>query len=299
LIRSFLKTGWAEQIEETSLVKLDKSFILPDFRHKEADLVYQATLGNRSMVFYLLMELQSTVDFLMPFRLHQYLSALWCDVFQNTDRKIRERKSFRLPMVVPVVLYNGRSPWTAPLNFREMLEGYETFGEEAPNFPYRLIDVQNYRLEDLLARSNLISSVFLLDQVSDFSQIIQRMNLLLDTLRHLSEEDFQLFTGWTQRILTRNMTPRQHDQITQVFTNTRPEEVDSMISNVERVLKKTYEEAEKKGKKEGMEEGKKEGMEQARQAMARQMIAKNFALSDIAELTGLDREKVEGLHNQD
>lgn len=31
LIRSFIKTGWAEQVDEANLVRIDKSVILQDF----------------------------------------------------------------------------------------------------------------------------------------------------------------------------------------------------------------------------------------------------------------------------
>jgi len=237
LLKSFIEAGWTEQIEEASLVKLDKSFILPDFRNQEADLVYQATLQERSFVFYLLMELQSTVDFLMPYRLFLYLHEIWRDAFRNTPRKVRERKHFRLPMIVPIVLYNGRAAWTAPLNFREMLDGHELFTGLSVSCPYTLLSVHSYHQDDLLALSNLIGSVFLLDQATNLSEIIHRLHLLLNTIRQLSEEEFQLFTTWAKHILSRDIPPDRQAQITQVLSHTHPEEVESMISNVERVLK--------------------------------------------------------------
>ena len=59
LLQSFVKTGWAQAVDEASLVRVDKSFILPDFKNKEADLVYQASLKDQEVIFYLLLELQS------------------------------------------------------------------------------------------------------------------------------------------------------------------------------------------------------------------------------------------------
>ena len=44
LLRSFIRTGWTEQVEEASLEKINKSFILQDFKDKEADLVYKARI---------------------------------------------------------------------------------------------------------------------------------------------------------------------------------------------------------------------------------------------------------------
>ena len=190
-------------------------------------------------------------------------------------------------MIVPVVLYNGGAPWTAPLDFREMLDGHELFTGLTVSCPYTLINVHSYHQDELLGMSNLIGSVFLLDQATNLPEIIQRLHLLLNTIRQLSEEEFQLFTTWAQHILSRDIPPDQQAQITQVLSHSHPEEVETMISNVERVLKKTLQEA------------KQEGMEEARLAMARQMLLSSEPIDTIVRYTGLDREKVEGLHNQD
>ena len=45
-------------------------------------------------IFYVLQELQSSVDFTIPFRLLRYMVELLNDVFKNTDEKVRERKDF-------------------------------------------------------------------------------------------------------------------------------------------------------------------------------------------------------------
>lgn len=72
LVRSFIHRDWVQYIDENRLIKLDKSYILPDFSEKEADLVYQLKLEEHDIIFYILLELQSTVDHQMPYRLLLY-----------------------------------------------------------------------------------------------------------------------------------------------------------------------------------------------------------------------------------
>ena len=50
--------------------------------------------------------------------------------------------------------------------------------------------------------------------------------------------------------------------------------------------------AEKKGIQEGMEKGMKAGVEQERLTIAKQMLAKGYAQSDVAEITGLKPEAI-------
>jgi predicted transposase/invertase (TIGR01784 family) len=291
LIKSFIKPGWAEQIDEASLVRIDKAFILQDFKNKEADVVYRARLKDRDVIFYVLLELQSQVDYLIPYRLLLYMTEVWRDFLKNRSKKDRERKSFRLPVIVPIVLYNHKGKWTVPLNFKETLAGSDLFGNQAINFKYLLINVHDYAEEDLLELSGLFGAVFLVDQAKDLEEIITRLKLLAETIKKLDPEEFELFTSWTENILTRNIQPEEKNEVVTILQETRPEEVEQMISNVERVLKKTYKDAEIKGIEQGIEKG----IEQGILLVARQMLLEGEDVEKIIRYTGLSMEAIEQL----
>ncbi|MDF2723138.1 MAG: hypothetical protein K0Q59_2813, partial [Paenibacillus sp.] len=53
LLRSFVRQGWVEHIDETDVTNVDKSYILPDFSEKEADLVYRVKLKGQDVIFYI------------------------------------------------------------------------------------------------------------------------------------------------------------------------------------------------------------------------------------------------------
>ena len=117
LLDGFVDQGWVADIERTQLTRINKEFIYPEFIEKEADLIYQLKINGREVIFYLLVELQSTVDFQMPYRLLQYMIGIWNDWIKNTDRNETKRKDFKLPVIVPIVLYNGDEPWTVCQSF--------------------------------------------------------------------------------------------------------------------------------------------------------------------------------------
>lgn len=127
-------------------------------------------LQERDVVFYVLLELQSTVDALMPWRLLLYQVEIWRQVVRDTWENSPNSRSFKLPVIVPIVLYNGSRAWTAPLSFRELLVGAEHFPEDGTlNFSYVLLDVQRYTSTDLEQLANVIGSVFLVDRHPDAS----------------------------------------------------------------------------------------------------------------------------------
>jgi len=75
---------------------------------------------------------------------------IWGNVLKETDKKEVRRKDFRLPVIIPCVLYNGSNNWTAKKSFKETLFKFEQFGEFVLDFKYILIDIRRYKDEELL-----------------------------------------------------------------------------------------------------------------------------------------------------
>jgi len=283
LIRSFIRQGWAEQVDEASLELVNKSFILQDFQDKEADIVYRAKLKDRDVIFYVLLELQSTVDFLIPYRLLLYMNEIWRSIFKDVPIKEAERKEFRLPAIIPIVLYNGKAPWTVPLSLKETLDSYQLFGEYLVDFRYFLINVHGYSEEELLELSNLISVVFMLDRVEELEEIVDCFYRAVSVIKKLTPEEFKLLKSWSKFILARDLPEEGREEIVHILDESQPEEVDKMISNVERVIKKSMEDAEKQGMEKGMEK------------VARQMLSEGEDIEKIIRYTGLNKEDIEKL----
>lgn len=113
LLRSFVKKDWVKLIKEEDLVLVNKSYVLPDFEEEESDIVYRIKSKENDIIFYVLFEFQSKVDYQMPIRLLFYMTEIWRDIYKNETKVFRKRKDYRLPSIVPIVLYNGRNKWTA------------------------------------------------------------------------------------------------------------------------------------------------------------------------------------------
>ena len=292
LLQSFADRGWVSQLDVHTIVRVDKSYILQDFNAQEADLVYRLKIKGQEVIFYLLLELQSTVDFQMPYRLLLYMTEIWRDVLKNTPKEMAERKDFRLPPVVPLVLYNGADNWTVERRFRETLAGGELFGDELIDFRYLLIDVNRYEEETLKELPNLIKAVMLLDRKGTSESLIRRLKEIAGFLKTVPAEDYGLFKSWFQTIAIQSM-PEHAAEVSRIIAESSPEEVTRMIYNFELTVKEMKEEAtllgEARGKAEGILEGKLDN--------ARRMLAKNLPEDLIVELTGLSPEQLACLKN--
>ena len=261
LLQTFVREGWVREIEEGDLTLVDKSYVLQDFSDKEADIVYRLRLRGTEVIFYVLLELQSTVDHTMPFRLLQYMVEVWRDVYKNTPKKVRERKGFGMPAIVPAVLYNGKKGWTARRSFAEYQSGHERFPGRLLDFSYILFDVVRYDQEDLHRAANVVSSVFYLDQTVDPGELVARIRKLAYVLKGMSREEFRQVIVWLKNVIKRKLPGLLQEEVDRVLEETEPREVEKMITNIERTLDEMQRVAEARGRVETARAALREGLE--------------------------------------
>ncbi|WP_146869487.1 Rpn family recombination-promoting nuclease/putative transposase, partial [Clostridium butyricum] len=208
-----------------------KSYILADFEEEESDILYKVKINGQEVIFYVLLEFQSKVDFQMPMRLLFYMTEVWRDILKNTDKNQRKRKAFKLPAIIPIVLYNGKNKWTAKMNFKEILSGYELFEDNILDFNYMLFDINRYDDEELINMSNLVSAIFLLDQEMNEEELIRRLRKIIYVLKKISPEQFSVFKQWLKNIVKPRLREEMQEEVDDVLNKSNQEEVDVMVSN--------------------------------------------------------------------
>ncbi|MBO8129871.1 MAG: Rpn family recombination-promoting nuclease/putative transposase [Peptococcaceae bacterium] len=298
LLKTFVREDWIKDIDESDLVLVNKSYILQDFNEKEADIVYRLRTKGNDVIFYVLLELQSTVDYTMPFRLLLYMTEIWRDVYNNTPKDERERKDFRLPAVIPAVLYNGANRWTASINFKEILSGYRKFEKHILDFSYILFDVNRYSEEKLYRAANLISSVFVLDQRIQAGELIGRLRKLADGLKNLSRDEFRQFVIWLAHVLKARLPEPLQEKVDKIIDEVNPWEVEIMITNLEIALKEMEQQALLKGKKEGLKKGLEKGEKKKALEVAKKLLQAGMDDSFVIEISGLSKEELESVKEE-
>jgi predicted transposase/invertase (TIGR01784 family) len=167
LRRYFASVPWIVKLlsDNVEAERMSNSFISEQYRRMDSDIIYMLRKGDTEIYFYVLIELQSKVDYTMPFRLLRYMVNLLEYLFEKTPQKVRERKGFRLPAIVPMVLYDGDNRWTAATTYREYTEDYEIFGDNIINFRYLLLDLNRTDAEAIRPVVKLLDAVFSLTKM--------------------------------------------------------------------------------------------------------------------------------------
>lgn len=287
LIESFVEESWVVTLDFTRATLLDKSFVSAEYAHAEADLLWQVPLQGRTeaVYFYLLLEFQSTVPRLMALRVGQYL------LNAKSDLQRLHNHATVLPQIFPLVLYNGKEKWTAPVKLSALEERVVDLGEYGIEVHYLPIIENSYPLERLLQEANLVSTLFMAEAYYDRERLIRQ---LLDLYEREDPAAVSALANWfRQMTLHKRIPPEDYALLKREYRS--KEELQTMI--VEAILKEEAQirqESAEAGYKSGEVAGKRE---RDRQHVQR-MLAKGYPPAVIADLLGLSETEVQTLRQE-
>jgi len=165
------------KLEEDKLEKYSPKLITSGFKAKELDVVYK--IKGRDV--FIIVEHQSTIDYEMPERMTEY-----CVQFIRSVKEKTKTETGLYPLICPIVLYTGRKRWDAPMSLTDMQEEY--YGFEPLHYPrYNLIDINDYKKEELLADNTALAKAMLFEKLSTKEEMKQILETL--TKKELTKEE--------------------------------------------------------------------------------------------------------------
>ncbi len=263
LLRGFVKEGWVNELDFSTLEKINGSYISDDLRERQDDIIWRLRRkqGKQDewLYVYLLLEFQSTVDWFMAVRIMTYIGLLYQDLIRSESIKTGEQ----LPPVLPMVLYNGDHRWQAPVNMGELiLPAPGGLDRYRPQLNYLLLDEGRYHEHELVALRNLTAALFRLEN-SRTPEDVQQVLQALITWLHTPEQDSlrRAFTVWLKRVFLPGRMPKtSFDEIHDL------QEVYSMLSErVKDWTKDWKQQGIEEGKQIGIQEGKRIGIQEGKQ----------------------------------
>src|SRR2546430_5701114 len=199
LLRGFVHEAWVCDVDWSTLERVSDSQISDDLRSRRDDLVWRVRWGPDWLYLYLLLEFQSTVDPYMAVRVLVYIGLL----YQALIRAGQLPPSGKLPPVVPIVLYNGRGRWTAPLSVEGVIEPLpRSLVPHGPRLRYVLLDEGQYTERQLAPLRNLVAALCRLENSREPQDVQRVLGVLIDWLRAPEDDSLRrAFTVWLRRVL--------------------------------------------------------------------------------------------------
>lgn len=276
LMERFVPQPWVKELDFNSCETVDKSFISDHYKETESDLIYKVKVRDENIYIYILIEFQSTAPRFMIVRVLNYITSFYLDYIESQA----ETKNLLLPVVFPIVLYNGENTWNAPLEIADLVEKVPAIGEYGLHFKYLLLDENTYSKEMLLQIRNIVSTLFLAEAHYDIDLLAQELVNLYQ--REQDKPAVSLLLNWFRQLAEHGrVPPEDYAQLDYVYRS--EEEVRTMLAaTLERERKNIYDKGEAAGVVKGEAAGLALGMQVQRQTIL-QLLQFRFNLAEVEQ----------------
>lgn len=274
IINRVLELDEESGIQPKEIEKYKSSFITKQFKNREADIVYK--MKEKDIFF--LIEHQSSIDYSMPYRIEEYRMEI---IRSAIDLKKVRTKNYKMPEVIPIVIYTGEEGWKVRIYLRKIEDGRFS---KLDLLKYNVIDVNEYTEEELLESNHLIDKVFLMERTKSGEEFVQ---VLEKIIANTSKEERKKICEIVKWLLREKLTEEKVQEIIEKVEG----EDEGMLAVVE-MLRKENEMLREEGRKEGRKQGRREGKKEGKMEIVSVMKKKGIEIKMIREITGFSEEEI-------
>ena len=243
-------------------------FITNRYKDRESDIIYK--VKNKNIFF--LIEHQSTIDYSIAYRMMEYSIEIMRLLIQEKENK---RKTYKYPLIIPIVIYTGDKKWDAELSMKELREKIEWYEEQEK---ISLVDINKYTKEELLKENNILSKVMLLEKSKNEVEFIENVKEVLEIAND------------------KNIDKLKDIIIYKAYDALKKEEVEEMLNkmkNKEEECIMTLGERIRKNEREERMKAKNEGRKETINITIKKMLLLKLDENIIKEVTGAKDKELE------
>jgi hypothetical protein len=228
LLREIVGERWVELIDFKSGHLVNTTFISPRHENRECDLLWRFRRkdGGEPVFVYVLMEFQSRPDPSMPARLMGYVGMLYQRLLSS-----RSRNSWKkLPLIIPVVVYNGAEPWDVSRDLGSLIGGLDPSAEiYRPQLRYLLVDESRYPPEDLAELDSPVAELFRIERSRNGWEIRSSVHRLRQAIPPDEATLRQAFETWLVKVVLPRLSGEE------AFETLNLEEIETvLLENIDR-----------------------------------------------------------------
>lgn len=269
-------------IPKDKLELYNTSYVTSRYKTKEADIVYKMKDKN---IFFLI-EHQSTIDISMPYRIENYSMEI---INTALDKEKMKDPKYKYPKVIAIVLYTGNKKWKAKLSFSDIQEKLD--GYDSQDRSYTIVDINNYKKQELLDSSLFVSKVLLLESSKTEEELLENIKL---ARKRTPKNKLDQMDKILSVMLSKKIGPGKGRE----FLEDLQKGGEEMVLAVEYMIERENRKIRREGKKEGIKEGKKEGIKEGINKTIKGMLLKNMDENIIKDITGIDDNELEKIKKE-
>ena len=174
------------------------AFLGVDFEMDTVKKVRIYLNGREEEVFVIpLIDHKSYIDYDVAMQLFRYMAVIWYDYAKGRNaikKGVSHTKSFRYPLIIPIVYYEGAERWTADMHFHSRIAHAELMKEYVPDFIYKTVHIHSYTNEELQAKHDEMALVMLINKIQnakDYNEFLTTSKEFVDSIYEEASDDIQ------------------------------------------------------------------------------------------------------------
>jgi predicted transposase/invertase (TIGR01784 family) len=311
----YLPASLLEVLDLKTLRLCRGTFVEPELRKSVTDLLYAIDFLSEAIepgqkpsyeskkkqvpcYIYLLTEHQNTPVHLMPWRVIKYTCS-------GIDQHVLETSSEVLPIVIPLVFYNGDKPYLEPISVFDLFGPQKALAKRFMFDSFQLVDIS--KVPDQEIRNHQWSGLLELTMKHIYARdVMPQLQPILEMIKALADAEnieSYLLAVLNYVIKTANTEDRKTFFRQAIQSLPQPLEERTMATIADMLREEGYEKGvllgEQKGIKKGVLlgklEGKQEGFVLAREEIAKKLLETTDNFEFVAKVTGLAPEEIKKL----
>ncbi|GAB6161192.1 Rpn family recombination-promoting nuclease/putative transposase [Desulfothermus naphthae] len=281
-LKNYLPQDICRLIDFDSLTMVKDSFVDEELKEHFSDLLYEVQLSSRPGFIYLLFEHKSTPERFTGLQLLRYMVKIW-------DLYLKQSHESILPVIIPLVIYNGYRRWTIKTNFSYLFGEIEKeLNKYIPEFNYLLYDLSTLSDEEIKGRVILKATLMALKYLTT-PEPGKYLKGIFSLFKELGESNTPL--QYLETLLS--YIASASDKIEEKDITEAIRQIGKEANIMPTLVEKWIEQGRIEGRIEGQKEGRMEGMILA-QEMVIDALIERFGLLD-PKLS----VKISGIANRD
>jgi predicted transposase/invertase (TIGR01784 family) len=276
ILNLYLPQEVASLIDLTNLSLQRDSFIDDEHRAFAVDLLYKTTFDGEEGHLWILLEHQRKPDPWLPVRIFKYMATIW-------DHLRKTSKTHQIPLIYPIIIYNGDRPYHYSLTFQDMItpEASKKLFSSFFKTPFCMIDLAT--IQDEVLKNQLqehvrgIAVLLTLKHVFDKNLQIIFEQLLVDAYQQLDQMGNQDDVADMLSYLLKENEGLQEDQFWYIINQKFSRKVEEKTMTIAQKIEAR---------------GFEKGIEKSNEAIAKRMLSEGYDLNTIKRLTDLTSEKL-------
>lgn len=262
-----------DKIDLDSLQLCKESYINKQLKLDITDMLYSVNIEQQMGYIYLLIEHQSSVDLLMPFRMIKYS----CDIM---DHHIKQNNTTILPLIVPMVFYHGKKPYPANRDVIDLFGENKALAAEILFKPFQLIDIGQIPDEEI--RKHQWSCIMEFVTKHIFARdILPHLQTFVDLLKIIVNSDGNDYAVKTLNYLYSTANINDEEAFVEVIkTGLPPDTGEALMTLAELHLER------------GRQQGMQQGSHNAKREIAIKLLKMGHSIASVAETTELSIQEV-------